>query len=110
MSRYRNELDDADDKLVGDIRNYVPKYLSGKKEEKKMSSHHDKLNIMTTEEILKKNVYDLQEQLVVANKRVRAFMDKVIDLNEKISEIDHYISGMEIYLSDVKGLLNDQRK
>jgi len=107
MSRYRNEFDD-DDKLVRDIRNYVPKYLSGKKEEKKMSSHHDKLNIMTTEEILKKNVYDLQEQLVVANKRVRAFMDKVIDLNEKISEIDHYISGMEIYLSDVKRLLDDK--
>ena len=107
MSRYRNEFDD-DDKLVRDIRNYVPKYLSGKKEEKKMSSHHDKLNIMTTEEILKKNVYDLQEQLVVANKRVRAFMDKVIDLNEKISEINQYISGMEIYLSDVKGLLDDK--
>ena len=107
MSRYRNELDDADDKLVGDIRNYVPKYLSGKKEEKKMSSHHDKLNIMTTEEILKKNVYDLQEQLVVANKRVRAFMDKVIDLNEKISEINQYISGIEICLSDVKRLHDD---
>tara|TARA_R110000764_G_scaffold197450_1_gene282600 strand:+ start:172 stop:402 length:231 start_codon:yes stop_codon:yes gene_type:complete len=75
---------------------------------KKMSSHHDKLNIMTTEEILKKNVYDLQEQLVVANKRVRAFMDKVIDLNEKISEINQYISGMEIYLSDVKRLLDDK--
>ena len=75
-----------------------------------MSSHHDNLNIMTTEEILKKNVYDLQEQLVVANKRVRAFMDKVIDLNENISEIDHYISGMEIYLSDVKRLLDDQRE
>ena len=73
-----------------------------------MSSHHDNLNIMTTEEILKKNVYDLQEQLVVANKRVRAFMDKVIDLNEKISEINQYISGMEIYLSDVKGLLDDK--
>ena len=32
MSRYRNEFDD-DDKLVRDIRNYVPKYLSGKKDE-----------------------------------------------------------------------------
>ena len=63
---------------------------------------------MSTEEILKKNVYDLQEQLVVANKRVRAFMDKVIDLNEKISEINQYISGMEIYLSDVKRLLDDK--
>ena len=75
-----------------------------------MSSHHDNLNIMTTEEILKKNVYDLQEQLVVANKRVRAFMDKVIDLNEKIRELNQYISGIEIYLSDVKRLLDDQRK
>ena len=36
----------------------------------KMDNHHDKLNIMDTEEILKKNVYDLQEQLVVAEKKI----------------------------------------
>ena len=30
-------------------------------------NHHDKLNVMDTEEILKKNVNDLQEQMVVAN-------------------------------------------
>tara|TARA_R110000850_G_scaffold64597_4_gene144971 strand:+ start:1769 stop:1996 length:228 start_codon:yes stop_codon:yes gene_type:complete len=73
-----------------------------------MVSYHDNLNVMTTEEILKKNVSDLQEQLVVANKRVLTFMGKVVDLNKKISEIDHYISGIEIYLNDVKGLLNDR--
>ena len=33
-------------------------------------NHHDKLNVMDTEEILKKNVNDLQEQLVVANKKI----------------------------------------
>ena len=71
-------------------------------------SYHDKLNIMYTEESLKKNVHDLQEQLVVANKRVLYFMGKVVDLNKKISEIDQYISGVEIYLTDVKGLLDDR--
>lgn len=71
-------------------------------------SYHDKLNIMYTEESLKKNVHDLQEQLVVANKRVLYFMGKVVDLNKKISEIDQYISGVEIYLTDVKGLLDDK--
>ena len=35
-----------------------------------MGNHHDKLNIMNTEEILKRNVNDLQEQLVVANKKI----------------------------------------
>ena len=35
-----------------------------------MYSHHDSLNIMDTEELLKKNVYDLQEQLVVSHKRI----------------------------------------
>ena len=36
----------------------------------RMDNHHDKLNIMNTEEILKRNVNDLQEQLVVANKKI----------------------------------------
>ena len=42
-----------------------------------MDSHHDKLNIMDTEEILKRNVYDLQEQLVVANKRILSLKDGI---------------------------------
>ena len=35
-----------------------------------MYNTHDILKIMTTEEILERNVYDLQEQLNNANKRI----------------------------------------
>ena len=72
-----------------------------------MPSTHDSLQVMTTEEILLKNVYDLQEQLQVANRRVLTLMDKVRVLNKKLVEINYSLSGMDIYLSDVKGLLDD---
>ena len=72
-----------------------------------MPSTHDALQIMSTEEILKKNVYDLQEQLQVANKRTLSLMDKVRILNSKLTEINYSLSGMDIYLADVKELLND---
>ena len=72
-----------------------------------MPSTHDALQIMSTEEILKKNVYDLQEQLQVANKRTLSLMDKVRVLNTKLAEINYSLSGMDIYLADVKELLND---
>jgi|TARA_R100000093_G_scaffold55762_1_gene28832 TolA-binding protein len=38
--------------------------------EEQMYNTHDILKIMTTEEILERNVYDLQEQLNNANKRI----------------------------------------
>ena len=72
-----------------------------------MPSTHDALQIMSTEEILKKNVYDLQEQLQVANKRTLSLMDKVSVLNTKLAEINYSLSGMDICLSDVRGLLDD---
>jgi len=72
-----------------------------------MPSTHDALQIMSTEEILKKNVYDLQEQLQVANKRILSLMDKVRILNSKLTEINYSLSGVDIYLSDVRGLLDD---
>ena len=72
-----------------------------------MTSPHDSLQIMNTEEILKKNVYDLQEQLHVANKRILSLMDKVSVLNQKMVQINYSLSGMDIYLTDVKGLLDD---
>ena len=75
-----------------------------------MTSPHDSLQIMNTEEILKKNVYDLQEQLHVANKRILSLMDKVSVLNQKMVQINYSLSGMDIYLTDVKGLLDDQRR
>jgi hypothetical protein len=35
-----------------------------------MASTHDKLKVMTTEEILQRNIYDLQEQLNEAHKKI----------------------------------------
>tara|TARA_R110002020_G_scaffold127232_3_gene285491 strand:+ start:240 stop:443 length:204 start_codon:yes stop_codon:yes gene_type:complete len=62
---------------------------------------------MTTEEILLKNVYDLQEQLVIANKRIVSLTDAVQDLNKKLKKIKYSIDGVSIYVNDVKGLLNE---
>ena len=72
-----------------------------------MPSTHDALQIMSTEEILKKNVYDLQEQLQVANKRTLSLMDKVRVLNSKLTEINYSLSGVDIYLADIKGFFDD---
>ena len=72
-----------------------------------MPSTHDALQIMSTEEILKKNVYDLQEQLQIANKRTLSLMDKVRILNSKLTEINYSLSGVDIYLADIKGFFDD---
>ena len=45
-----------------------------------MSYTNDELNVRTTEEILKKNVYDLQEQLNNAHK-------KIVELQEEIDNM-----------------------
>ena len=71
-----------------------------------MYSHHDKLNIMDTEEILKKNVYDLQEQVVTANKRIAALQSKVKDLGTIIGHIDFCLKGIEIYIDDINDLVD----
>ena len=49
-----------------------------------MNNTHDNLKIMTTKEILEKNVYDLQEQLNNANKRV-------VELQEEIDKLEDFI-------------------
>ena len=71
-----------------------------------MGNHHDKLNIMDTEEILKKNVYDLQEQLVVSHKRIITLQSKVGALIRVMEEVDHYLKGVKIYTDDIKNLLD----
>ena len=45
-----------------------------------MNNTHDNLNIMTTKEILERNVYDLQEQLNNAHK-------KIVELQEEIDNM-----------------------
>ena len=45
-----------------------------------MNNTHDNLSIMTTEDILRKNVYDIQEQLNNAHK-------KIVELQEEIDNV-----------------------
>jgi len=63
---------------------------------------------MTTEEVLLKNVYDLQEQLMIANKRIVSLTDAVQDLNKKLKKVKYNIDGVSIYVNDVKALLNER--
>jgi|TARA_B100000315_G_C14483919_1_gene544273 TolA-binding protein len=58
-----------------------------KNREEQMNNTHDNLKIMTTEEILERNVYDLQEQLNNANKRIvelQEEIDKVLEILENV--------------------------
>ena len=49
-----------------------------------MNNTHDNLKIMTTKEILERNVYDLQEQLNNAHK-------KIVKLQEEIDKLEDFI-------------------
>jgi hypothetical protein len=71
-----------------------------------MCNTHDKLGIMGTEEILLKNVYDLQKQVVVANKRIVALQSTVKELIDITEDIDYYLKGIKIYTKDISDLLN----
>ena len=72
-----------------------------------MYNHHDKLNIMGTEEILKKNVYDLQEQVVTANKRIVALLSIVDGLKNTMEDMDYYLKGITIYTEDINRLIKN---
>ncbi len=71
-----------------------------------MISVHDNLEVLSTEEILKKNVYDLQEQLVFANKRVTSLADKLDSILAIHRDLEYHLQGIEIYISDIKKLLD----
>jgi len=71
-----------------------------------MSSYHDNINIMGTKEILKKNVYDLQEQLVSSHKRIITLLSTVDELKKVVGDIDYYLKGIKIYTDDISNLLN----
>ena len=42
-----------------------------------MNNTHDNLSIMTTEDILRKNVYDLQEQLNLAHRQLVLLLEEI---------------------------------
>jgi len=72
-----------------------------------MSSTYDELNVRTTEEILKNNVHDLQEQLVNANKRVASLRDTLNNIINMHKDIEYKLQGIEIYVHDIKELIDD---
>ncbi len=72
-----------------------------------MSYTNDELNVRTTEEILKKNVHDLQEQLVNANRRVKSLADTLGNIIAMHKDIEYHLQGIEIYVHDIKELLDD---
>ena len=72
-----------------------------------MSSYHDNLEIMSTKDILEKNVYDLQEQLVNANRRVKSLADTLGNIIAMHKDIEYHLQGIEIYVHDIKELLDD---
>ncbi len=74
----------------------------------KMSSTYDALNVRTTEEILKDNVYDLQKQLTHANKRVAALAEKLGNIIAIHKDLEYHLQGIEIYISDIKELMNER--
>tara|TARA_Y100000034_G_scaffold99394_1_gene122074 strand:- start:91 stop:300 length:210 start_codon:yes stop_codon:yes gene_type:complete len=45
--------------------------------EEQMNNTHDNLKIMTTKEILERNVYDLQEQLNNAHKKIVKLQEEI---------------------------------
>ena len=73
-----------------------------------MSSTYDALNVRTTEEILKDNVYDLQKQLTHANKRVAALAEKLGNIIAIHKDLEYHLQGIEIYISDIKELMNER--
>ena len=73
-----------------------------------MSSTYDELNVRTTEEILKNNIYNLQEQLVNANKRVASLIDTLGNIINMHKDIEYKLQGIEIYVHDIKGLLDEK--
>tara|TARA_R110000823_G_scaffold200707_1_gene331728 strand:+ start:86 stop:307 length:222 start_codon:yes stop_codon:yes gene_type:complete len=73
-----------------------------------MSSHHDNLKIMDTEELLKNNVYDLQEQLTYANKRVASLTDTLRSIISVQEDLDYHLQGIEIYINDIRKLINEK--
>ena len=71
-----------------------------------MSSCYDNINIMDTEELLKNNVYDLQEQLILSHNRIITLLSTVDELKKIMEDIDYYLKGVKIYTDDISNLLN----
>ena len=79
------------------------------RKEIRMSSAHDNLNVMSTKDILEKNVYDLQAQLTHANRRVASLADKLGSILAIHRDLEYHLQGIEIYISDISELINESK-
>jgi mevalonate kinase len=61
---------------------------------------------MDTKELLKKSVYDMQEQLVLSHKRIITLLSTVDELKKVMEDTDYYLKGIKIYTDDISNLLN----
>ena len=60
-----------------------------------MNNTHDNLKIMTTKEILERNVYDLQEQLNNANKRIVELQEEIDNMCKALGAVaDVVLEGL----------------
>ena len=64
---------------------------------------------MSTKDILRKNVYDLQEQLTHANKRVSSLADKLRYILAIHRDLEYHLQGIEIYISDIQEMLDESK-
>ena len=62
--------------------------------------------MVTTEEILIKNMDNLQDQLINANKRVVALGNTVSNILAIQKDIDYHLQGIDIYINDIRELIN----
>ena len=64
--------------------------------------------MVTTEEILIKNMDNLQDQLINANKRVVALGNTVSSILAIQKDIDYHLQGIDIYIDDIRKLIDEK--
>ena len=64
--------------------------------------------MVATEEVLRKNINNLQEQLVHANKRVVALGNTVSSILAIQKDIDYHLQGIDIYIDDIRKLIDEK--
>ena len=72
-----------------------------------MPSTHDSLQIMSTKEILNNNIYNLQEQLTHASKRVAYLAETLGSIIAIHRDLEYHLQGIDIYIDDIKKLIDE---
>ena len=73
-----------------------------------MNSTYDNLGVRTTEEILEKNIDDLQKQLTHANARVVSLAEKLGNIISIHKDLEYHLEGIDIYIGDIRRLIKER--